>query len=381
MITHGLPLEKFEIYDRDWPFSHWWAITKMPCPAYCCSCDGSVLSSNAAAQRLWGWSPPDNVPNLWDGFAALRGLDGQLLNKSMSPAALAASGNEVAEMELIAACHDGQLRRVVVRAKTIRDIAETTIGVLVCLIDVSERRHWEQEARGITESRTDFLTVLAHELRNPLSPIMSAASLLRQKNNALTASMLADMVERQTRTLARFISDLLDASRLEHLWELKVELRSCLISEVLQRTMDGVNLVLKSRSQNLNIEMAESDILLWCDPKRVAQALNNVLLNASAFTPDGGEINISLSVDETMLYVEISDQGPGIQLVDLPYIFKPFEQRAGPPGRAPSGAGIGLAISKSICTSHGGSISLRNNESGTGATCSLTLPIVSSSAG
>jgi signal transduction histidine kinase len=381
MITHGLPSEKFEIYDRDWPFSHWWAITKMPCPAYCCACDGSVLSSNAAAQRLWGWSPPDNVPNLWDGFAALHSLDGQLLNKSMSPAALAASGDEVAEMELIAACHDGQLRRVIVRAKTIRNIAETAIGVLVCLIDVSERRHWEQEARGVTENRTAFLKVLAHELRNPLSPIMSAAALLRKKNSAVTASTLADMVERQTRTLARFISDLLDASRLENLWELKVEPRSCFSSEVLQRTMDEVNLVLESRSQSLNMEIPDSDILLWCDLKRVAQALSSVLLNASAFTPDGGEINISLSHDDTILYIEISDQGPGIQLTDLPHIFKPFEQRAGPPGRAASGAGIGLAISKSICAAHGGTISLRNNESGTGATCSLALPIVSSSAG
>jgi signal transduction histidine kinase len=381
MITHGLPSEKFKIYDRDWPFSHWWAITKMPCPAYCCACDGSVLSSNAAAQRLWGWSPPDNVPNLWDGFAALHSLDGQLLNKAMSPAALAASGGEVAEMELIAACHDGQLRRVVVRAKTIRNIEETAIGVLVCLIDVSERRHWEQEARGITENRTAFLTVLAHELRNPLSPIMSAAALLRKKNSAVTASTLADMVERQTRTLARFISDLLDASRLENLWELKVEPQSCFSSEVLQRTMDEVNLVLESRSQSLNMEIPDSDILLWCDLKRVAQALSSVLFNASAFTPNGGEINISLSHDDTILYIEISDQGPGIQLTDLPHIFKPFEQRAGPPGRAASGAGIGLAISKSICAAHGGTISLRNNESGTGATCSLALPIISSSAG
>lgn len=365
-------------FDAAWPTAHGWAIAQMPCPAYCCTADGAIVRCNGAAERLWGWRPPDDVPGLWHGFDAVRDGDGQPLEHGGYPAALAASGAEASEMELAATCRDGQVRRIVSRAKAVRGPDGSPRGVLCVLIDVTERWRREQEMREALAGRTHFLTVLAHELRNPLSPIMSAARLLHRKSADPATTRLAEMVDRQARTLARFISDLLDGSRIENLWDLHVVPRTCLLSDILERAMETVRPDLQFRKQSVAVDAAPIDATLWCDPKRVAQALANVLANASKFTPDGGAIRLSPAIEGRSLRIEVADRGPGVAPAELARLFTPFAAHPTAPGRAPSGAGIGLAIARSVCEAHGGTIAARPADSGEGTVFTLSLPIVSS---
>lgn len=364
-----------ENFHADWPRAYGWAIDQMPCPAYCCTPDGTIVRCNPSAERLWGWRPSASSPGLWHGFDALRTLDGKPVERAFDPAQLAASGANATDIELVATCRDGQTRRIVARAKVIVGLEGQAVGILCCLIDITERCRWEKEAREVLDGRSDFLTVLAHELRNPLSPIMSAAKILRRNGVDPMTSRMAETVERQARTLARFVSDLLDASRMDDPWQLPVQPRACIVSDVLERATDNVQAEMRLRRQNLSIEASDAGAPLFCDPKRVAQAIGNVLANASKFTPDGGEIRLTMAIEGQFLLIEVVDQGPGIAVERLDSLFMPFARHAAAPGRAPSGAGVGLAIAKNVCDAHGGTLTACNHVAG-GARLVFSLPVV-----
>ena len=373
MVDHTLPpsLECAPL-DNCWPQSYAWAIEQMPCPAYCCLPDGSIIHRNGAADRLWGPHCPDDR---WDGFDRLLDLDNQSLRKSAHPVALASAGKSPAPTELFALCHNGQLRRVVLHAKPIFDPQGRPIGALCCLTDVSDKRRLEERARDNARSREQFISMLAHELRNPLSPIMNIASMLQQAC-APKIVQLAGVVERQTKMLARFIADLLDAARLDLPLALPIQLVDCSVADVLALTLDACEPEILSRRQSLVLDAPRRDARLLCDPQRLAQALGNILRNASAFSRDGQEIVLRLLIQNERLLAEVCDHGQGIAAEDLPHVFAPFQRRRVAPGRAPVGAGLGLAIAKGVCEAHHGSIHVRSPGLGLGATVSLDLPIV-----
>jgi len=337
---------------------------------------GAIVHCNAAAVRIWGWRPDPGKEALWDGFAALRDLDGQFVDRDACPCASAASGNVPVPTELFADSNDGQLRRIIVHAKPVLDADRTTVGVVCCLTDISEKRHLQARARDAADAREDFLSMLAHELRNPLAPIMSAACYLQRANVDPAVARMAGVVERQTKQLARFIADLLDASRVARVCQLPVEPRTCTEDEVLAMALDVVAPAMQARKQRLIIDSAANGGALCCDPERVAQALSNVLANASAFTPDGEAFSLRVFVHGKVLLLEVVDCGAGIAQTDLAHVFEPFERRAVAPGRSPVGAGLGLTIAKGVCEAHGGSIDVRSAGLGQGTTVWLTLPVV-----
>jgi PAS domain S-box-containing protein len=376
MNNENMPLDgEFSELDNGWPASYAWAIEQMPCPAYCCSPNGVLVHVNAAAKRIWGDACPLLEDMRWDGFETLRSLDGELLDKTASPAAHAAAGESPCPTELLAVCRDGQPRRIVVHAKPVFHADGAVVGALCCLTDISEQRRLQERERDAAHAREEFLSMLAHELRNPLAPIMSIAGLLQRANKDPGVAKMAGVVQRQTRQLARFIADLLDASRVDCVHTLPVEPRSCTKHEIVDLSLDAVETLVRSRKQRLIVEVDNPDAELRCDPERVAQALGNVLCNASAFTPDGEEICLRVYIEGNVLRAEVIDCGAGIAAEDLQHIFEPFERRALAPGRAPVGAGLGLTIAKGVCEAHGGSIFVRSAGPGMGTTVSMALPV------
>jgi len=362
-------------FDNSWPDAYAWAIEQMPSPAYCCSLDGHIVHRNAAANRIWGDNPMPAEDILWDGFVELRGVDGRPVDLEESPAARAAAGESPGPTEMLAFCQDGEVRRIVIHAKPVFHADGWVIGSLCCLTDISEKSLLQRRARDAASAREDFLGMLAHELRNPLAPLMSIAGLLQRPNADPAVAKMAGVVHRQTKQLARFIADLLDASRVDCVCELQVEPRACTEDDILVLALDAVEPAVRSRNQRLVVEVNDRDAKLRCDPERVGQALGNVLCNASAFAPDGAEICLRVFIEGAMLRAEVIDCGAGISAEDLPHVFEPFERRAVAPGRAPVGAGLGLTIAKGVCEAHGGSIDVRSAGLGQGTTVSLALPV------
>jgi signal transduction histidine kinase len=360
-----------------WLGSYAWAIEQMPSPAYCCSTSGMVMCFNPAAVRIWGGAPYGGANARWHGFVALHDMSGQLVSGEAWPCMGAASGPIPPPAEFFATSGDGQIRRVVIHAKPILDTSNVVIGVICCLTDISDKRRLQERIHDVASTRGKFLDMLAHELRNPLAPIMSAAGLLQHASADPFFTKVGSVVERQARQLARFIADLLDASRLNCACVLPVNRRMCVQDDILVMAVDAVEPVMHGRRQRLVVDISEeASHALDCDPERIAQALGNVLSNASAFTPDGEAFHLRAYVAKDILVLEVADAGTGIAAVDLQHVFEPFQRRAVAPGRAAAGAGLGLTIAKGVCEAHGGSIEIRSAGLGEGTTVSLRLPVV-----
>lgn len=363
--------------DNAWSRCYGWAIEQIACPAFCCTPQGAVSQYNQSARRLWGCRPDAAQNGLWDGFAALYEINGIPIAKSFSPAAIAAqTGQTAAPVELIAESVDGQQRRLVVHARPVLDVSGKVAGILCSLTDISERRRFENAARQADENRHRFLRILAHELRNPLAAIMSAAQVMKHVSAAPDVTRMAGIVERQTRQLARFVSDLLDASRIEQCCEIPVALQTATVGEVMRLAQDLALMLMRSRQQTLIIDIGKRDVRLQCDPARVAQALGNVLLNASEYSDDGSSIVLTVSIDGSLLNVQVTDQGIGAEPYELRELFKPFSKLRQHPSRIPSGAGVGLAVARSICSAHGGMLSAHSEGSGQGMRMRFVLPVV-----
>ena len=357
-------------------------IDKIACPAYCCTPAGAVLHCNRSARRLWGVASRSvPVDGSWDGFATLRHPDGSPVEKASSPAALAArTGVAPPPTELVAESSDGQARCLVFHAQPVRGADDVTVGVLCSLTDVSERRRLGNEIASVRDNREVFLRVLAHELRNPLASVMTVAAILRRQPGEVGIVRMARVIERQTRQLARFIDGLLDASRIEQACDIPVIKRVAGLDDVLAPAQDVVDCALRARAQTLRVHLdagaTASGTILWCDPDRLAQALGNTLLNASEFSDDGAEILLAVSVDGAFLEMSVSDRGIGLEPSELPVMFEPFRKLGSHPRRVASGAGVGLAIARSICIAHGGMVSAHSAGRGLGAQLKFILPVV-----
>ena len=356
-------------------------IGQIACPAYFCSPNGALRYCNGAARRLWGVCPATDENGSWDGFTALYRTDGRPLDKSSSPAALAArTGVDQPPVEILAESADGQQRRVVIHARPVRQGDGATVGVLCSLTDISEQRRLEEALKFAQDGRAAFLHVLAHELRNPLAPVMAAATLLQRQAAEPGIARMAGVIVRQTRQLARFVDDLLDASRIEQAYDTPVTMRAANVHEVLAHACDVVESIVRERNQTLHVEICPSgqpdSAVLWCDPARLSQALGGALLNASHFSDDGGGISLAVAVDGVFLELQVSDRGIGVETADLPLLFEPFRKFSAHPGRVASGAGLGLAIARSVTRAHGGTVSADSAGRGQGTRVKFVLPVV-----
>jgi len=361
--------------------AHGLLIGQIACPAYCCTPDGAVRYANGSARRLWGAWPDPEEEGRWDGFKALYRADGSALDRPASPAALAArSGLAQPAAELLAESADGSQRCVVIHARPVFDAEGASAGVLCSLTDISERRRLEDQVKFVHDSRAGFLHVLAHELRNPLAPVMAAATLLQRQPGAPQVDRMAGVIARQTRKLARFVDDLLDGSRIEQACDTPVSKRASSLDEVLAHACDVVGCVLGEREQTLSVEICPraqvQGTLLWCDPERLAQALGGALLNASQFSDDGAAISLAVAVDGPLLELLVSDRGIGVDRTELSLLFEPFRKFAIHPCRTESGAGLGLAIARSVSRAHGGSVSADSAGRGQGMRLKFVLPVV-----
>ena len=361
--------------------AHGLLIGQVACPAYCCTQDGAVCYANDAARRLWGAWPDPDEDGRWDGFTALYCADGSALDKPLSPAALAArTGLAQPPAELLAESADGSRRCVVIHARPVLGADGASEGVLCSLTDISEQRRLEDQVKFVHDSRAGFLRVLAHELRNPLAPVMAAATLLQRQPGAPVIGRMAGVIARQTRKLARFVDDLLEGSRIEQACETPVFKRASDVDEVLAHACDVVGCVLSERGQTLSVEIHPKGevrhTMLWCDPERVAQALGGALLNASQFSDDGATISLAVVVDGVFLELLVSDHGIGVEEAELSLLFQPFRKFAMHPGRAESGAGLGLALARSVSRAHGGTVSADSAGRGQGMRLKFVLPVV-----
>jgi hypothetical protein len=240
--------------------------------------------------------------------------------------------------------------------------------------DMSERRRLE-ELENSSRRMNEFLAMLAHELRNPLAPIRNAVTIMQLET--LTSPVLRncrDVIDRQLTHVTRLVDDLLDVGRLT---TGKIKLRKELVrlSDIVARSVETVRPLIGTRRHTLDVQQPSEAVYVNGDSTRLSQVLQNLLVNAAKYTPDGGHITLQVRADESFAYVTVQDNGRGIAAEDLQRIFQLFAQAETAHSAATeSGLGIGLTLARSLAELHGGSIEAASPGLGQGSTFTLRLP-------
>jgi signal transduction histidine kinase len=240
---------------------------------------------------------------------------------------------------------------------------------------IAERERAEAALRAADVRKDQFLATLAHELRNPLAPIKNAAELLRLKLPPMAEVQWArDVIDRQMRVLGRLVDDLLDVSRITRD---KIELRKerVELSSVIRIAVETSRPLVDAAEQQLTLELPPAPVVLDADPVRLAQALSNLLNNASKFTPARGSILLSAELESDHVAIRVRDTGIGIAPEAVPHIFDMFMQADQSTERRQGGLGIGLTLVKWFVEMHEGTVEARSSGLGEGAEFVVRLPV------
>jgi signal transduction histidine kinase len=346
-----------------------------PLALFSCSPAGAVIGYNEAAVGLWGRHPHQSQTEQWSGALDLLDLHGAPMVRSDYPAARAfRTGRDVLGVKATIVRPDGSQRRAVAYAKTTLNADGSVREVVCALIDHTERDALVDAVNRAEDEKNAFIAMLSHELRNPLSPILSAAIVMKKVSKDTQLAKMADIVERQAKRLARFVSDLLDAANLAQ-GGATLNINQSSLRDAMQGAVDSLIALAEPRGQRVTIE-PWPDTMLLCDAERVSQALGNVMANASEFTGRDGHIVARAHIDGAMLRIEVEDDGIGIHPEHMGEIFKPYTHFATHADRTRAGAGLGLALAKDICEKHGGTIKASSGGAGRGSLFTLSLPIV-----
>ncbi len=268
---------------------------------------------------------------------------------------------------------EGRWRRYAVRAVQVLAIDGTVREWVGVHIDVTEARQASEALREADRRKDEFLAILAHELRNPLAPIRSAASVLGHPG--LTPGELAasrDIINRQVRHMAWLLDDLLDISRISA-GRLELSLREQPLREVVQAAIETARPLLDEKHHTLHIDLPSLDVEV--DEVRLSQVVANLLLNAAKYTDPGGRIDITAQVEAGELVIAIRDNGVGITPEQLPYVFDMFSPLRNVSHQSQGGLGIGLALSRGLVELHCGRLAAASAGLGCGSTFSLVLPV------
>jgi len=318
---------------------------------------------------------------------------------------------------------EGSVRWVHVRSSPMLSEQGQLIGQVGTVEDITERKQAEaahtqfireqaarKEAEAANRMKDEFLATLSHELRTPLNSILGWARLLRTKKfDEKTTARALETIERNAKSQAQLIEDILDVSRIIR-GKLRLHLVPVNLVSVIEAAIDSVRLAAEAKAidfrfsildfglENMseNPESIESDeqpgnpsenpnpkFLVSGDPERLQQVIWNLLSNGIKFTPAGGKVEVQLSVScgseehttNNYAQIQVSDTGIGISKDFLPYVFERFRQADGTTTRSHSGLGLGLAIVRHLVELHRGTIHVQSDGEGKGATFIVQLPL------
>jgi PAS domain S-box-containing protein len=257
--------------------------------------------------------------------------------------------------------------------------------VLAINHDVTSERRLLDEVRTADRRKSEFIGVLSHELRNPLSAIRTALYVIEQddargdRGSRMHRDAARGIIDRQIRHLVRLVDDLLDITRITqnkiHLQRRQVDLGR-LVREAVEDNRTNV----EARGVNLDVRVVAGPLPASVDAVRIAQVIGNLLSNAAKFTPAGGVATVTLESSDGAAILTVADSGSGIDAAVLPRLFEPFVQGDRTLERAGGGLGLGLALVRGLVELHGGGVTAHSAGSDQGATFVVRLPLAEPSA-
>jgi signal transduction histidine kinase/ActR/RegA family two-component response regulator len=290
----------------------------------------------------------------------------------------ARTGKPVRNCELDIVFDDGDVVPVLVNAAPVIDDHGRVTAVVAAIVDVRMIKQAEHALREADRVRTEFLAMLAHELRNPLAPIRSAAEIMRLTDTSpdSPAAKAREAILRQVAHLTRLVDDLLDVSRTT-LGKVALKREPVAVCDIIDEALEAVRPLTTRRRHTLTVTRPAADVRVDVDPTRAVQIVTNLLSNAAKFTPDRGKIEVEAHAnDRDEVVLRVRDSGIGVPAELQRSVFELFRQEKPSLDRSQGGLGIGLTLAKSLVEAHGGRIELRSDGRGKGTEVSVTLPAV-----
>ena len=242
-------------------------------------------------------------------------------------------------------------------------------------LETDERRNAEMALRLADKRKDEFLATLAHELRNPLAPMVNALTLMQSPDTSPDTIRNAQaIIDRQLSHMVRLVEDLLDVSRISR-GKLVIRKEPIEFASVMKSAVDTVRPLLATKNQSLSLTLPGEPVYLQADSVRLSQVFSNLLNNASKYTAPSGRISLAAEIDGGSARVTIADSGKGISPGTLPGIFDMFVQDESADLRGQPGLGVGLALAKRLIELHGGSIDAESKGADQGSTFTVQVPV------
>lgn len=334
-----------------------------------------VILANACAKRLWGDIRTEHL-GTWTGYWADGSpRHGQRLATSQWPLHRALMGESSTELLRIISPRDSQEQGVFLCSAVPIWSADGRIdGAVVVSVAITDRIEAEQALKRSLEDRDLFLAMLAHELRNPLAPILTAADLMSQRElPQASVAQCSQLIARQTRHMRGLIDDLLDSARLHH-GLITLDRRALTLGPLIEEALEQCSEALQRFGHQVILTAQQDPIPLKADRKRLVQILANLINNAAKYTPAGGRIEIRSTSGPEGVEVSVIDNGIGMCQETLCKAFDLFGQAERSPDRQEGGLGLGLPLAKKLVDLHGGQITARSAGHGQGSCLTVWLP-------
>jgi len=234
-----------------------------------------------------------------------------------------------------------------------------------------------REAERASHVKDEFLAMLGHELRNPLSPILSAVQLMKLRGES-TSTREQDIIERQVKHLIHLVDDLLDVSRITQ-GKVELQTKPVPLATLIASAIEITGPQFEGRQHRVTVSAPDHDVWVNADEARLCQVFTNILANAAKYTDPGGAIDVRVDADDREVTVRIKDNGIGVAPELLPEMFDMFVQGVRGSDRRQGGLGIGLALVRSLVTLHGGQVSAASEGPQRGTEVSVRLPRIHAS--
>ena len=332
--------------------------------------EGIVTSWNTGAERLFGYTAAEAVgQSITLIIPPDRRHEEQMILERLR------RGERIEHYETVRRTKQGRLIDISLAISPVRDGTGRIVGASKVARDNSAAKEAEAALKEADRRKDEFLAMLAHELRNPLAPILHAIEILHARGPQQPELRWArNMIERQVQQMTRLVDDLLDVSRIT---QGKIVLRKerVELAAVVRSAVDASRALVEERGRQLTVTVPSEPILIEADSVRLSQVLLNLLSNAVKYTDADGRIWVTVEREREGVSVRVRDDGIGIAPEMLPRVFEMFTQVAQSPERSQGGLGIGLTLVQRLVEMHGGTVTAHSEGPGKGAELIVRLPV------
>jgi len=339
--------------------------------------DGKILWANPAQLKLLGYTAEEYIGHHLSEFYAERNRFDEFWNRLMR-------GEVIYDFQAALRCKDGSIKHVLIHSSGLWEDGKF-IYTRCFIRDVTERVELERELKvrlaelaQADQRKNEFLAMLGHELRNPLSAVLDAIATAQLDNTRRDRALT--IARRQTDQLAGLVDDLLDVGRITQ-GRIALKQEAIKVGSIVKQAVEEAQCLVEPGQHRLSVRISSGadEAMIEADPARIRQVLTNLIHNAAKFTPPGGRIDVLADRTDREVILRVRDSGIGISRDLLPHVFDLFTQAERPLDRSHGGLGIGLTLVQRLVEMHGGTVQAHSAGPGMGSEFEVHLPVSATS--